>query len=118
MVQVLNLKLNHFFKISADYSDLLGILLSLFRQAPQILLLLKTTTSSELEQNVHWGSYFLRTTFSPSVKISKESLGAISRCLRNSIGRTILPSSSTFLTIPVDFKNLTRPLQTNFGFWE
>ena len=35
--------------------------------------------------------------------ISKESFSAMLRVRRNSMGRTILPSSSTFLTIPVAF---------------
>ena len=39
----------------------------------------------------------------PSTYISKASFSAILRVLLNSIGITTLPSSSTFLTMPVDF---------------
>ena len=55
------------------------------------------------EQNTQDGSYFFKMMRSSSVIISNESLIWMSMTLLNSIGRTIRPNSSTFLTIPVDF---------------
>lgn len=73
----------------------------------QTLLLLSITLSEAFPQKMQQGSYFLSMILSSSTKISSGSLALMSKVLRISIGRTILPSSSILLTIPVDFISYT-----------
>ncbi len=81
----------------------INYLASSFRQDEQIHLSLKSTTSSLLPQKTQVISCFFMIIESPSTYISSGSRSEIPIVRRNSIGRTIRPSSSTFLTIPVDF---------------
>lgn len=73
----------------------------------QMHLPLNSSRFSLEEQNTQDGSYFFKMMRSSSVIISNESLIWISMTLLNSIGRTIRPNSSTFLTIPGRFQLLT-----------
>ena len=68
---------------------------------------LKEIKFFELPQNMQFGSYFFRIIDEPSTYISKGSFSAISNLFLISLGITILPNSSTFLTIPVDFMKNT-----------
>ena len=67
----------------------------------QSVLFLKLSTSFVSPQNKHPVSCFAKIILSPSTKISTGSLTLIPIVLLSSMGTTIRPSSSTFLTIPV-----------------
>ena len=92
--------------------------LSSATQSAQMFLFLMRFMSLVPPQKMHAGVYFFRMMHSSSTKISSGSLISISSVRLSSIGSTILPSSSTFLTIPVAFiaspsfiLRLHRPLQ-------
>ena len=84
-------------------NDQLSVFLSSARHLSQMILPLKREALSILPQNIQAGSYFLRTIVSSLTKISTASRLARERFFRISMGKTILPSSSILLTIPVDF---------------
>jgi len=66
-------------------------------------LFLKITILFSQPQNTQAFLHLVKIILSPSTKISRGSLIPIPKVRRISIGMTILPSSSTFLTIPVAF---------------
>lgn len=84
------------------------------RQSEQIFRSLYEITFRALPQNIQDGSYFLRTIVLPSTKISRLSFSLISSVLRSSIGRVILPNSSTCRTMPVDLSILNTSFVKNF----
>jgi len=77
--------------------------------SPQTIFPLNLLTFVTLPQKVQAGSYFLRIIFSPSTNISKGSFTSIPRVRLNSIGKTMRPRVSTFLTIPVAFNFILPP---------
>lgn len=84
------------------------------RQSEQIFRSLYEITFRALPQNIQDGSYFLRTIVLPSTKISRLSFSLISSVLRSSIGRVILPNSSTCRTMPVDLSILNTSFVIKF----
>jgi len=66
-------------------------------------LLSKESKSLSLPQSIQLELDFFNTIEEPSTNISKGSFSEIPNLFLSSIGITILPSSSTFLVIPVDF---------------
>lgn len=73
------------------------------KQSRQTVFPLKCMTCDALPQKMQEGEYFWSTIPSPSTNISSGVPTSISIVLRNSFGRTIRPSSSTFRVIPVAF---------------
>ena len=72
---------------------------------------------SVLPQNTQAGEYFRRIIVSFSVNISSGSFSPIPSVRLISMGSTIRPSSSTFLTIPVDFIYISPPIKQFHPFF-